>query len=183
MSSNFYIKGIKDAFGIPVVGLGLSMFTFGAYLNASGFNLFQSFLSTFFAFALPGQFVMAETILSGANLFNIFLAVLFTNARLLPMTMHVIPTLKNDKLQNWKLFLLCHFIAVTAWINYLAIHKKINLNNRSKYFISWEIYVPISSIFCTINKRTLPCCCVKRKSHLQIQSTMLCYISIRPQEH
>ena len=62
MSSNFYIRGIKDACGVPVIGLGLSMFTFGAYLNASNFNLFQSFLSTFFAFALPGQFVMAETL-------------------------------------------------------------------------------------------------------------------------
>ena len=47
MSSNFYIRGIKDACGVPVIGLGLSMFTFGAYLNASNFNLFQSFLSTF----------------------------------------------------------------------------------------------------------------------------------------
>ena len=74
MSSNFYIRGIKDACGVPVIGLGLSMFTFGAYLNASNFNLFQSFLSTFFAFALPGQFVMAETLISGGNLLNIFFA-------------------------------------------------------------------------------------------------------------
>ena len=66
-------------------------------------------------------------------------------------------------------------LSIMSWL--------MRVNNRSKYFISWEIYVPISSIFCTINKRTLPCCCVKRKSHLQIQSTMLCYISIRPQEH
>ena len=70
---------------------------------------------------------------------------------------------------------LAQMLSIMSWL--------MCVNNRSKYFISWEIYVPISSIFCTINKRTLPCCCVKRKSHLQIQSTMLCYISIRPQEH
>ncbi|MDC3024524.1 AzlC family ABC transporter permease [Alphaproteobacteria bacterium] len=150
MSSNFYIKGVKDALGVPVIGLGLSMFTFGAYLNASGFNLLQSFLSTFFAFALPGQFVMAETLLSGGNLFNVFLAVLFTNARLFPMTMHVIPTLKYKKMHNWRLFLLCHFIAVTAWINYIAIYKKINLNNRSNYFFGLGGFLWISSVIFTI---------------------------------
>ena len=91
--NNYYIKGIKDACWIvPIIGFRFNifiMFTFGAYLNSSNFNLFQSFLSTFFAFALPGQFVMAETLLSGGNLLNIFFAVLFTNARLFPMTMHI----------------------------------------------------------------------------------------------
>ena len=41
MATNYYIKGISDAFGVPIIGLGLSMFTFGAYLNSSNFNLFQ----------------------------------------------------------------------------------------------------------------------------------------------
>ena len=150
MSSNFYIRGIKDACGVPVIGLGLSMFTFGAYLNTSNFNLFQSFLSTFFAFALPGQFVMAETLLSGGNLLNIFFAVLFTNARLFPMTMHVMPTIKTNKIQTWKYFLLCHFIAVTAWINYILVYKKINLNNRYKYFFGLSGFLWFSSVICTI---------------------------------
>ena len=74
MFSKFFLIGIKDACGIPLVGLGLSMLTFGAYLKSSNFSLLQSFLSTFFAFALPGQFVMVETLISGGNLFNIFLA-------------------------------------------------------------------------------------------------------------
>ena len=47
-TTKYYIKGIKGAIGVPVIGLGLSMFTFGAYLNSSEFNILQSFLSTFF---------------------------------------------------------------------------------------------------------------------------------------
>jgi hypothetical protein len=34
----------------------------------------------------PGSLVMAESMLIGASLFNIFLAVWFVNARLYPMT-------------------------------------------------------------------------------------------------
>ena len=67
MSYSYFIKGVREASGVPIIGLGLSMFTFGAYLNSSNFNLLQSFLSTFFAFALPGQFVMAETLLAGGG--------------------------------------------------------------------------------------------------------------------
>ncbi len=150
MTKNYYIKGVSDACGVPVIGLGLSMFTFGAYLNSSNFNLFQSFLSTFFAFALPGQFVMAETVLSGGNLLNIFFAVLFTNTRLFPMTMHIIPTVKNKKIQPWKYFILCHFIAVTAWINYISIYKKINFSNRYQYFFGLAGSLWISSVIFTM---------------------------------
>ena len=135
MNYKFLIKGIKDASGLPLIGLGLSMFTFGAYLKSYNFNLLQSFCSTFFAFALPGQFVMAETIISGGNLINIFLAVLLTNARLFPMTMHIIPTLKINKLATWKYYVLCHFVAVTAWISYTSIYKKIYYINRYQYFL------------------------------------------------
>ena len=105
--------------------MGLSFFTFGTYLNSSGFNFLQSFLSSFFAFALPGQFVMAETLLSGGNLLNIFLAVLLTNARLFPMTVYLIPIIKNNNTPKWQLFLISHLVAATAWINMLEIKKKI----------------------------------------------------------
>ena len=47
MSSNYYIKGIKDACGVPVIGLGLSMFTFGAYLNVQTLIYFKVFFLHF----------------------------------------------------------------------------------------------------------------------------------------
>ena len=71
-SSLSFKSGIGHAFGVPAIGLGSSMFAFGAYLKSSGFDLFQSLASTLFTFALPGQFVMAETIVAGGTLVNIF---------------------------------------------------------------------------------------------------------------
>ena len=150
MFSNFFIKGFRDACGIPLIGLGLSMFTFGVYLKSSEFNLIQSFLSTFFAFALPGQFIMVESLISGANLLNIFFAVLFTNARLLPMTMNIIPTFKDKKINKISYYIICHFIAVTAWVNYLAIYKKVSINNRYYYFVGLSATLWIGSVLFTI---------------------------------
>src|SRR5210317_698873 len=116
--------------GIPAVGLGSSMFAFGAYLKSSGFDLFQSFASSFFTFALPGQFVMAETLVAGGTLLNIFLAVFLTNARLYPMTVNL--------------------IAVTAWFNMFAIHKTLPQEEKFDYFLGLGGFLWINSVLCTI---------------------------------
>ena len=97
---------MKHAIGVPAVGLGSSMFAFGAYLKSSGFDLFQSFSSSFFTFALPGQFVMAETLVAGGTLLNIFLAVFLTNARLYPMTVNLIPVIRHPHYPKWKYYIL-----------------------------------------------------------------------------
>ena len=110
------------------------MFTFGAFLKSSDFSMLESFLSTFFAFALPGQFVMADMLIAGGNLLNVFFAVVLTNLRLLPMTINMMPILENKKIKRWKYYLICHLIAVTAWINMLTVYKNITKEKRFEYF-------------------------------------------------
>ena len=127
-------KGILYSIGTPAIGLGISMFTFGAFLKSSGFTLFQSFSYTFFAFALPGQFIMADLLITGGSILNIFFAVLLTNARLFPMTINLIPIIKNTKTSKWKYFLISHLIAVTAWINMFARYKKIEKDLLKEFF-------------------------------------------------
>ncbi len=126
------------------------MFTFGAFLNSSGFSLLESFLSTTLAFALPGQFVMADTLLAGGSLINIFFAVLLTNARLFPMTISMIPIIYDKKIPRWKYYFICHLIAVTAWINMFYSYKRIKKNQRFDYFLGLAGLLWISSILFTI---------------------------------
>jgi len=150
MPSTVFLKGIKHAAGIPAIGLGLSMIAFGAYLKSSGFNIYQSFLSTFLAFALPGQYVMAETLLAGGNLLNIFLAVLLTNARLFPMTIYLTPLLKNKSKSRLAYYFMSHFIAVTAWVNMLSVYTNIRKENRYDYFVGLGSFLWFISIVCTL---------------------------------
>ena len=143
-------QGIKHAMGIPAVGLGSSMFAFGAYLKSSGFDLLQSFASSFFTFALPGQFVMAETLVAGGTLLNIFLAVFLTNARLYPMTVNLIPVIRHPYYPKWKYYILAHFIAVTAWFNMFAIHKTLPQEEKFDYFLGLGGFLWINSVLCTV---------------------------------
>ncbi len=149
-SSNAFKYGVRHAIGVPALGLGSSMFAFGAYLNSAGFDVFQSFLSSFFTFALPGQFVMAETILAGGTLLNIFLAVLLTNSRLYPMTVNISPIIRNNKVSKFKQYLFCHFIAVTSWLNMLAVHHEIKQDDKFNYFVGLSGFLWINSVLCTV---------------------------------
>ena len=67
-------------------------------------------------YALPGSLVMAESLLVGASLLNIFLAVWFVNARLYPMAVSLFPLMMHESQPKWKYYFSCHFIAVSAWL-------------------------------------------------------------------
>ena len=149
-SSQSFKDGVKHAIGVPALGLGSSMFAFGAFLHSAGFDIFQSFLSTFFTFALPGQFVMAETILAGGTLLNIFLAVLLTNSRLYPMTVNITPLIRNSNVPKWKQYIGAHFIAVTSWFNFFSVQKNIKEDEKFNYFVGLGGFLWANSVVCTV---------------------------------
>ena len=149
-SSQSFKDGVKHAIGVPALGLGSSMFAFGAFLHSAGFDIYQSFLSTFFTFALPGQFVMAETILAGGTLLNIFLAVLLTNSRLYPMTVNITPLIRNSNVPKWKQYIGAHFIAVTSWFNFFSVQKNIKEDEKFNYFVGLGGFLWANSVVCTV---------------------------------
>ena len=149
-SSQSFKDGVKHAVGVPALGLGSSMFAFGAFLHSAGFDIYQSFFSTFFTFALPGQFVMAETILAGGTLLNIFLAVLLTNSRLYPMTVNITPLIRNSNVPKWKQYIGAHFIAVTSWFNFFSVQKNIKEDEKFNYFVGLGGFLWANSVVCTV---------------------------------
>jgi len=150
LSSQSFKDGVKHAIGVPALGLGSSMFAFGAFLHSAGFDIYQSFFSTFFTFALPGQFVMAETILAGGTLLNMFLAVLLTNSRLYPMTVNITPLIRNSNVPKWKQYLGAHFIAVTSWFNFFSVQKNIKEDEKFNYFVGLGGFLWANSVVCTV---------------------------------
>ena len=112
----------------PAIALGCCFIAIGALLKNIGFNIQESIFSTMLIYALPGSLVMAESILIGASLLSIFIAVWFVNARLYPMAVSLFPLMMDESQPKWKYYLSCHFIAVSAWLimksNYETIEKK-----------------------------------------------------------
>ena len=134
INRKYFFKGFKSIKRIdsPAIALGCCFIAIGAILKNLGFNIQESIFSTFLTFALPGSLIMAESLLVGASLLNIFLAVWLVNARLYPMTIALFPLMMDKNQPRWKYYFSCHFIAVSAWLimkeNYKSIGKKYRID-------------------------------------------------------
>ena len=57
----------------PAIALFASFVAIGALFKNIGLNIQESIFSTFLTYALPGSLIMAESLIVGASLLNIFL--------------------------------------------------------------------------------------------------------------
>ncbi len=152
INSKYFFQGLKSlkSFDSPAIALGASFIAIGALLKNIGFNIQQSILSTVLTYALPGQLVMAESFFIGASLVNIFLAVWLVNARLYPMTVSLMPLLKEASQPRWKYYLSCHFLAVSSWLIMKDRIQTVNQKNRIDFWIGIGVGTWSTAIIATI---------------------------------
>ena len=152
INSKYFFQGLKSlrSFDSPAIALAASFVAIGALLKNIGFNIQQSILSTVLTYALPGQLVMAESFLIGASLINIFLAVWLVNARLYPMTVSLMPLLKEESQPRWKYYLSCHFLAVSSWLIMKDRIQIVDQKNRIDFWIGIGIGTWSTAIIATI---------------------------------
>ena len=152
VNSKYFFQGLKSLknFDSPAIALGASFIAIGALLKNIGFNIQQSILSTVLTYALPGQLVMAESFFIGASLVNIFLAVWLVNARLYPMTVSLMPLLKEDSQPRWKYYLSCHFLAVSSWLIMKDRIQTVDQKNRIDFWIGIGVGTWSTAIIATI---------------------------------
>ena len=148
ISSKYFFKGFSCIKRIdsPAIALGCCFIAIGALLKNIGFNIQESIFSTLLTYALPGSLVMAESLLVGGSLVNIFLAVWLVNARLYPMTVSLMPLLMHKNQPRWKYYLSCHFIAVSAWLIMKNNYQTIKKENRIDFWIgigtaTWSVAI------------------------------------------
>ena len=152
INSKIFFKGLKANIGLrsPAIPLAACFIALGALLKDAGLNLQQSAASSFFTYALPGQLVMAESLVLGASLVNIFIAVWLVNFRLYPMTVSLFPILKHKSQPRWKYYLSCHFLAISSWLIAKDLCKKIDIKHRIEVGIGVGVGTGSTSVIMTI---------------------------------
>ncbi len=152
INSQAFFSGLKSLRGSrsPAIPLAACFIALGALLKDAGFNIQQSAASSFFTYALPGQLVMAESLLLSASILNIFLAVWLVNFRLYPMTVSLFPLLKHESQPKWKYYISCHFLAVTSWLIAKENYKEINKKHRIDFWIGIGLGTWSTAIIMTI---------------------------------
>ena len=127
--------GIRTGLGAPGAVLGASFIGYGTLARASGFDLPQSVATTAFIWALPGQIALVELAATGASLAGLIFAIALTNARLLPMTVTLVPVLSDLRWPKRLYYLAAQFIAVTAWTVTMQIYPGIERQYRLPFFL------------------------------------------------
>ena len=137
IKKEFFFRGFKSILkpDSPAIALGCCFIAIGALFKNLGFTIQESVFSTMLTYALPGSLVMAESILIGASLLSIFIAVWLVNARLYPMAVSLFPIMMHQDQPRWKYYLSCHFIAISAWLIMRSNYKKIEKKYRVDYWI------------------------------------------------
>jgi predicted branched-subunit amino acid permease len=152
INSKVFFQGLKSLKGSrsPAIPLAACFIALGALLKDAGFNIQQSAASSLFTYALPGQLVMAESLLVGASVINIFIAVWLVNFRLYPMTVSLFPLLNHVSQPKWKYYLSCHFLAVSSWLIAKDSYKKINKKHRIDFWIGIGIGTWSTAVLMTV---------------------------------
>lgn len=129
--------GIKTACRAPGIALLSSFVALGALMGEAGFSLAQAVLFSLFGFALPAQLAAAELHAHGAGLVAITITAFLVNARLLLMTISLLPLLvasSDEKPKRWRDMLLAHFVAVTSWVCFLTTYHEVAPQQRRRYY-------------------------------------------------
>lgn len=132
------LAGVREAFGVPGMVIGAGFLGFGALVHDSGFALWHGLVSTATGWALPGQIALVELAAAGASLAAIAVAVALTNARLLPMTVVIMPLLRAPGTARWRYYLAAHLVAVTGWAAAMRRCPQIPAGERLPYFVGFS---------------------------------------------
>ncbi len=108
---------------------------FGALARDSGLDLGLTLFINATVFALPGQVVLVDEIAGGAALFGAAFALALTAVRLLPMTVSLMPLIRNgDRLPPFG-FLAVHFVAISVWVDAAVRLPALPREKRYAYFL------------------------------------------------
>ncbi len=141
-----WVAGVRAALGAPMVVLFAGMVGFGAMGRSNGFDVWLMTASSLLMFALPGQVVLFEMLITGSSLFAMVLAVTLSSSRFITMTVTLFPQFhRRDR--NSSLYAAVHVLAMTAWAVSMREFQAMPAKHRLAYFLGlavpcWLVSVP-----------------------------------------
>ena len=140
------LRGLLIIGAAPGIVLFSTALGFGAMARELGFTLGHVMFLSASVYALPAQLLLIDQLARGATLAAVAMAVSLTAIRLLPMTVAMMPYLRDDRGTRAVHVLAVHFIAVTAWIEGSRRLPPLPAHLRLPYFIG----IGAGTLFCTV---------------------------------
>ena len=129
-----FFAAAGDYCRLPALAMAAAFVGYGAVVREMGFNPAQAVASTAGMVLIPSQIVMAELYQAAAGLATIFLAVAFVSARLLPMTVALMPLLREGRGGRFRFYALASLLATMSWTYSMRRGPTLPHDQRLAYF-------------------------------------------------
>lgn len=145
-----FLAGALFLFEIPSFILAATGAGFGALAKDAGIDFGQAVFLSLVIFATPAQVAFADQVARGAPLVAIAFAVMLTGVRFLPMTVSLMPYLRQQDTDQRTLYVASHFVAITSWAEGLRRLPKRPVETRMPYFLGMGIALNLALLIGTI---------------------------------
>lgn len=122
---------------------------FGALAAGHELSFAGTLISTLFIWALPGQLILVEMHTVGVPFLAILLTVIFSGARFLPMTVVLMPLLREAPRPQPHYYAAAHFISMTGWAWAMAKFPSIPPERRLGYFFGFTSTLLVAAAVAT----------------------------------
>ena len=130
----WFRRGLMQLFTVPSLILIFAFTGYAGLCRDSGFTLAETVFMAGTIWALPANVVLIGAVLSKASILTAALSVGLSSIRLLPMTVAIMPEMRTDKTSKVLLYVISHFVAVTAWIMALERFRTVPKESRAVFF-------------------------------------------------
>jgi predicted branched-subunit amino acid permease len=130
---------VREAAGVPAAVLVAGFLGFGALAAAHDIPLSVAVASTAVIWALPGQIVFVEMHSLAAPLLATVLAVMLSSARFLPMTLMLMPEMRDPRHRAWKYYVAAQLLSLAGWTMAVARFPEMPRAQRLAWFFGFTL--------------------------------------------
>ncbi len=156
-----FATGAREALGVPAAVLGAGFLGYGSLAADAGYPVWLTLAATVAIWALPGQLVLMEMQAGGAAAVATVLAVSLSAARFFPMTLTLMPLMRDGSSPRrlWQFLLAAQLVSMTTWAVAMRRFNEPDLKDlesRWHYFLGFSaVCIGSAALFAVIGQLLL----------------------------
>ncbi len=153
--------GAREALGVPAAVLGAGFLGYGSLAADAGYSIWMTLAATFAIWALPGQLVLMEMQAGGAAAAATVLAVSLSAARFFPMTLTLMPLMRDGSRGRriGHFLLAAQLVSMTTWAVAMRRFNEADLQDpesRWHYFLGFSaVCIASAALFAMVGQLLL----------------------------
>ena len=96
--------------------------------------------------SMPALMTFTEVASLGASIWTVFVAIVFTNLRNIPMIGTALPLIRTEPKIGWNDLFIAQLLSPTAWIHILLHARELPVAVRQKFFTAFSLTTFISAL-------------------------------------